>query len=248
MKNSLYLVPLLLTLVGCNSRNNNHTDNYQQPAYEIFSDAKEDITPIYVSPEAAAPEIARSFVRRNFTDDCKFDSDVVLENTMVDNRFKVLQQFTSNSKTYVYKIYIQYFDGDVSNISSWEFSQLVVEESSSGKQTYYKGYLDNRIKKSVGVGNTVEFAGVDFKIIDVRLGTSISFSHKGKLTRKQLAAALKEMHDTYKYDFYHIHHDNSPDEDYFYWQATGNLSAVYDFENNKIYVTLDDYINGKAAM
>ena len=248
MKKALYFVPILFALIGCDF----NTSNYQQPS-NITSNTKiEETAPHSASPKDAAPEIARTFVKKNFANDCKFEPDVVLENTMVSNRYQVMQRFNSNKQgvelSYVYKIYIQYFDGDVNDISSWEFSQLVVEEVNNGKQTYFKGNLDSRIKKSVGIGTTVEFAGIDFKIIDVRLGTSISFSHKGKLTWKQLAAALKEMHDTYKYDIYHIHHDNNPDEDYFSWQATGNLSAVYDFENDKIYVTLDDYINGKAVM
>ena len=173
---------------------------------------------------------------------------MVLENTMVTNRYQVMQKFKSNGQEYVYKIFIQYFDGNVDDVSSWEFNQLVVEEVNSGKQTYFKGDLDNKIKKTAGVGSTVEFAGVEFKIIDVRIGTSIALSHKGKLSRKQLAEALKEMHDTYKYETYHIYHDNNTKEDYVQWQATGNMSAIFDFEKDKIYSTLEDYVNGKAIM
>ncbi len=252
MKKVFYLVPLSLSLVACNFNNNSSKYDYQQSSTVISNAETEESTLRYTSPKDAAPEIARTFVKNNFASDCKFEQDVVLENTMVSNRYQVMQKFNSNKQgvelSYIYKIYIQYFDGDMNNISNWEFSQLVVEEVSNGNQTYFKGNLDSRIKKSVGVGTIVDFAGIAFKIIDVRLGTSISFSHEGKLTRKQLATALKEMHDTYKYDIYHIYHDNNLDEDYFSWQATGNLSAVYDFENDKIYVTLDDYVNGKAAM
>lgn len=251
MKKVFYIVLLSLSLVACNF-NNNSKDDYQQSLTVVSSTENKSSTLRYTTPKDAAPEIARTFVKNSFASDCKFEQDVVLENTMVSNRYQVMQKFNSNKQgvelSYVYKIYIQYFDGDVNNVSSWEFSQLIVEEMNNGIQTYFKGNLDSRIKKSVGVGTTVDFAGIEFKIIDVRLGTSISFSHKGKLSRKQLATALKEMHDTYKYDVYHIYRDNNLDEDYFSWQASSNLSAVYDFENDKIYVTLDDYVNGKAAM
>ena len=54
------------------------------------------------------------------------------------------------------------------------------------------------------------------------------------------------MHDTYKYETYHIYHDNNLKEDYVQWQATGNMSAIFDFEKDKIYETLEDYVNGKA--
>lgn len=241
MKRILLLIPILVAFVACNN-------NYQQPANDFASTLSESSTPHYSSPKDAAPEIARTFVKRNFSSNCIFESDVVLENTMVTNRYQVMQKFKSNGQEYVYKIFIQYIDGDVNDVSSWEFNQLVVEEVNSGKQTYFKGDLDNKIKKTVGVGSTVEFAGVEFKIIDVRIGTSIALSHKGKLSRKQLAEALKEMHDTYKYETYHIYHDNNTKEDYVQWQATGNMSAIFDFEKDKIYSTLEDYVNGKAIM
>ena len=88
----------------------------------------------------------------------------------------------------------------------------------------------------------------DVAVIIVFVTEAIAFSHKGKLTRKQLAAALKEMHDTYNYEVYHIYRDNNLKEDYLSWQATGNLSAVFDFEKGKTYNTLEDYVNGKAIM
>lgn len=247
MKKVVCLASLLLALIGCNLN-----DNSQQYSSDKSINIDEKVTHRQVSTKDVAPEIAQVFVKKNFANDCKFEPDVVLENTMVEDRFSVMQKFKSNKQgveqTYVYKIYVQYFEGDVSNDYSWEFSQLVVEEEDNGKQTFFKGNLDTRIKQSAGIGSTIEFAGVDFKIIDVRLGTSISFSHKGKLSREKLVDALTEMHNTYKYNIYHIYHDDNLNEDYFSWQATGNLSAVYDFENDKVYVTLDDYLNGKAAM
>ena len=233
MKRLIYLIPILVAFVACNN-------NYQQSSDDFAS------TPSYSSPKDAAPEIARTFVKRSFSNDCNFERDVVLENTMVTNRYQVMQKFKSNGQEYVYKIFIQYFDGNVNDVSSWDFNQLVVEDVNSGKQSTFKGNLDSRIKKTVGIGNSVEFAGVEFKIIDARIGTSIALSHKGKLSRKQIADALKEMHDTYKYETYHIYHDNNLKEDYVQWQATGNMSAIFDFEKDKIYETLEDYVNGKA--
>lgn len=239
MKRLFYLIPILVAFVACNN-------NYQQSSDDLASTLSESSTPSYSSPKDAAPEIARTFVKRSFSNDCNFERDVVLENTMVTNRYQVMQKFKSNGQEYVYKIFIQYFDGNVNDVSSWDFNQLVVEDVNSGKQSTFKGNLDCRIKKTVGIGNSVEFAGVEFKIIDARIGTSIALSHKGKLSRKQIADALKEMHDTYKYETYHIYHDNNLKEDYVQWQATGNMSAIFDFEKDKIYETLEDYVNGKA--
>ncbi len=239
MKRLIYLIPILVAFVACNN-------NYQQSSDDFASTLSESSTPNYSSPKDAAPEIARAFVKRSFSNDCNFERDVVLENTMVTNRYQVMQKFKSNGQEYVYKIFIQYFDGNVNDVSSWDFNQLVVEDVNSGKQSTFKGNLDSRIKKTVGIGNSVEFAGVEFKIIDARIGTSIALSHKGKLSRKQIADALKEMHDTYKYETYHIYHDNNLKEDYVQWQATGNMSAIFDFEKDKIYETLEDYVNGKA--
>ena len=185
----LFLIMAFVTFAACNN-------DYQLPSDESET-YSESSSLHYNSPKDAAPEIARTFVKKNFASDCKFEHDVVLENTMVTNRYQVMQKFKSNKQdvelTYVYKIFIQYFDGDVNDVSNWEFNQLVVEEVNNGNQTYFKGNLDNRIKKTVGVGSSVKFADITFKIIDVRIGTSIAFSHKGKLTRKQLASALKEM-------------------------------------------------------
>lgn len=245
MKKTILYIPILLVFVAC-------SNNRQQSSDINVNNLSEAITPHYSSPKDAAPEIARKYVDKYFSNDCKFENDLVIENTMVTNRFQVMQKFKSNKQgvelSYIYKIFLQYFDGDVNDVSSWEFSQLIVEEMNNGKQNYYNGNLNSRIKKTVGIGNFVNFADVEFKIIDARIGSSISFSHKGKLSRKQIADALKEMHDIYKYDTYHIHHDNNLKEDYIQWQATGNMSAIYDFEKNKIYMTLEDYVNDKAIL
>lgn len=240
----LFYIFACVALTACNN-------NYQQPDVELQNTTSYGShTPHYSSPKDAAPEIARAFVKQKFASDCKFENDVVLENTMVDNRYQVMQKFKSSKQgvelTYVYKIFIQYFDGDVNEVSSWDFNQLTVEEVNNGEQTYFRGNLDSRIKKTVGIGSTVEFANVEFKIIDVRIGTSLAFSHKGKLTRKQIAEALKEMHNTYNYEVYHIYHDYNLKEDYIQWQASGNLTAVFDFEKDKIYETPDDYVQGKT--
>lgn len=246
MKNIAYLLPLLMVIIACNNNNQFSPNELEN------NSAIEDNTLHHSSPKDAAPAIARSFVKSNFANDSKFEHDFVIENTMVTNRYKVMQKFKSKKHgvelTYVYKIFIQYFEGNVDAVSSWDFNQLIIEDASNGKRTYFKGDLDNRIKKTVGIGNTVNYAGVEFKIVDVRFGTSIAFSHKGKLSRKQIADALKEMHDTYKYESYHIYHDNNLKEDYIQWQATGNLTAVFDFEKDKIYETLEDYVKGKAIM
>lgn len=241
MERLVYLIPMLLVFVACNN-------NYQQTSNDFASTLSESSTPHYSSPKDAAPEIARTFVKRNFSSNCKFDSDVVLENTMVTNRYKVMQKFKSNGQEYVYKIFIQYFDGGTSDVSNWDFNQLIIEEAVSGKRSYFKGNLDSRIKKTIGIGNTVVFAGTEFKIIDARFGTAIALSHKGKLSRKQIADALKEMHDTYNYETYHLYHDNNLEEDYIQWQATGKMSAIFDFEKDKIYETLEDYVNGKSII
>lgn len=241
MKRILLLIPILVAFVACNN-------NYQQPANDFASTLSVSSTPHYSSPKDAAPEIARTFVKHNFSSNCNFESDVVLENTMETNRYQVMQKFKSSGQEYVYKIFIQYFNGDVNDVDSWEFNQLVIEDVNTGKQTYFNGKLDSRIKRTVGIGNTVEFNGIQFKVKDARIGTAIEFSHKGTLTRKQLAGALKEMHETYGYDVYNIYRENKLDEDYFSYHATGNLSGVFDYEHNKIYESLDAYVQGKAIM
>lgn len=240
MKRLFYLIPIVVVFVACNN-------NYQQPSNDFASTLSESSTPSYTTPKDAAPEIARTFVKRNFSSNCIFESDVVIENTMVTNRYQVIQKFKSNGQEYVYKIFIQYFDGNVNDVSSWDFNQLVVENVTSGKQDYFKGDLDNRIKRTVGIGSMVEFNGIQFKVKDARIGTAIEFSHKGTLTRKQLAGALKEMHDTYGYNIYNIYRENNLDEDYLCYHATG-MSGVFDFEHNKTYESLDAYVQGKAIM
>ena len=93
MKKALYFVPILFALIGCDF----NTSNYQQPS-NITSNTKiEETAPHSASPKDAAPEIARTFVKKNFANDCKFEPDVVLENTMVSNRYQVMQRFNSNT-------------------------------------------------------------------------------------------------------------------------------------------------------
>lgn len=239
MKRILLLIPILVAFVACNN-------NYQQPSNDFASTLSESSTPHYSSPKDAAPEIARTFVKRKFSSNCNFEKDVVLENTMVSNRYQVMQKFKSNGQEYVYKIFIQYFDGDMNDVSNWEFNQLIVENVDSGKQDFFKGDLDNRIKKAVGIGSTVEFAGIEFKITDARIGTAIKFSHSGTLSRKQLANAFKEMHDTYGYEFYHICKSSNPTEEYISFNSKAPL--ITDYEKNKIYESLDDFEKGKSLI
>lgn len=111
MKRILLLIPILVAFVACNN-------NYQQPSNDFASTLSESSTPHYSSPKDAAPEIARTFVKRKFSSNCNFEKDVVLENTMVSNRYQVMQKFKSNGQEYVYKIFIQYFDGDVNDVSN----------------------------------------------------------------------------------------------------------------------------------
>lgn len=241
MKNLFYFF-VCVVFLGCN-------DNYKVSRDENPDNSNLNCSTRYSYPKDAAHKIAQTFVKQTFSEDCKFEKDVVLEKTMVENRYQVMQKFKSNKQgielTYVYKIFIQYFDDDVNDVSNWEFGQLIVEEVNNGKQEYFRGNLESREKKSLGIGKTVEFNGIQFKIIDARNGTTLKFSHKGELSRKKLGEALKEMHEVYGYKFYHIYRDTNLSEDYLTYNA--DPPGVFDYDNNKIYVSIDAYIENKPV-
>ncbi len=89
---------------------------------------------------------AQDYVKQYFFFKCKFDDrDIRGEETIVRNRFNVLQKFTCKKdgveRQYVYKCILQYKGGDWTETSNWDFSTLIVEDMNTGIQWKYTGKL-----------------------------------------------------------------------------------------------------------
>lgn len=103
-----------------------------------------------VSCEDSGPDLntacvmARPYVKRmiNFPEEAEFENDKRGSGDII-NGFTVYEQFTAPNafgvkKRYVYKCHMKYLGGDQFLNSSWECSNLIVEDMQTGQQ--YRSY------------------------------------------------------------------------------------------------------------
>lgn len=114
--------------------------------------------------------IAQDFVKSNFASDCDF-SDLDIRGEAIENvpgRFKVLQKFTSSregyEQEYVYRIYIQHYGGDWTDVKNWDYGQLTIENTSTHKQFFYNGRMKEKDNMASTSGEII-IAGIAFKQI-----------------------------------------------------------------------------------
>ncbi|MBR4912946.1 MAG: hypothetical protein IKZ54_08935 [Bacteroidales bacterium] len=188
--------------------------------------------------------VAHDFVEEKMGK-CKWNiHDIRGEEMSDDNQFMVMEKFTRDGKEYIYKIIIKYFgnDDDWAETKNWDYSQLTIENVSTGKQSFYYGNLKDRERKK-DAGKTIQVDGVTFTLLEKNLPNYVSFSHKGTLKRNQIANALLKIKEQYDCQIIYLfrYPKSEAGEDYLCYQ----YGCVFDNEHNKAYNSLNDYKNNK---
>lgn len=100
----------------------------------LFCSCIEDNTPTLT----CAALITQDIVNDEFAADCDYDNLDIRGQETSKNTFVVYQSFTSEmtgyKRNYVYKAKAEYTGGDKYDNSSWNISDVIVEDKGSGRQ------------------------------------------------------------------------------------------------------------------
>lgn len=173
--------------------------------------------------------IAHDFVEEKMGE-CDFeDLDYRGEETLVPNRFKVLQKFTNNGEQYVYKIYVQYKGGEWEDINNWSYGELTIESTKTGKQFRYNGTMKEEEKADAIAGGKLQAAGIEFEIAELN-GKAIRIYTDKKLSMDEIKAVAKELHSTYEIIQFSQYPKIDRGEEYCVYQ----YKMILDHDNNKV--------------
>ncbi len=214
----LFLLLVLLGLIGCvGTTDNNVPDN--QPTLE------------------RAALAAQSIVKLKFLGECNFLPDIRGEETSIPGKFKVLQKFTStrygtDEEEFVYKIYIQHKGGDATDEFNWDYTELIIENTATGKQEIYK---PNDIGAEVDVEpRQVRFADVMFTVVE-ETPNYIRLSSPKRLSHSKLKAVAKEM--KHLFSSVYFHEVNKTERGAEYAAIQGN--NLFDYDNSESISKID---------
>ncbi|QFQ12098.1 hypothetical protein C7Y71_003160 [Pseudoprevotella muciniphila] len=154
---------------------------------------------------------------------CDFDGfDYVGEETMVKNRFKVIQKFESYGLEYAYRIYIQYKGGDWEDINNWSYGQLTIEDVLTGEQQFFHGTM----KKEELQTFTRKISGIDCKLETKGTG-AVRVYTESKLSEEQIKSVISNICKEYDTMYFAT---NSNDVEYCSWFN----NKIYDHDANQI--------------
>lgn len=207
-----------------------------------------------------AINMAQVFVRANMPGDIVFNNSGLKgceAVSAVENRFKILQEFTLTDETgkkgkYIYKTYVQYFGGDKTSVTSWEYGVLTIESRETGKQSVFRGEMKSREKYENSTGS-YKANNIIFDVIDSRPKKAIKLSFKENLSRQQVVKAFEELHSQLSYEKYIL--CKYPDKDnsmYECWLRDNSVWGVYDYSQSKskayVYDNLEDFLNKRNGV
>lgn len=221
----LFIGVALFALYGCvndgTHANSNVTYSNNKSETDTRMDSKSDNEWF-----RKASIIAQEFVQEKMGK-CDFESlNYVGETTLVENRYKILQKFTHNKEQYVYKIYIQYKGGEWTNRDNWSYGELIIENSSTGKQVRYDGTMKSEERSSSGL---ITAGGIDFKIAE-KIGTTIRIYSNKKLSIKEIKKVVKDLYK--QYDI--IHFAVSPKIERGDEYCTYQMKMLFDYDKDEV--------------
>lgn len=165
--------------------------------------------------------IAQDFVSDKWGK-CDFDTEGCRgEETMIKNRFKVLQKFTHKDEPYIYKIYIQYFGGDWADRNNWDYGDLVIENTKTGQQYHFQGTMKSRERQKINekAQSGIDAAGHHFEIADQR-EEAIRIYNDEKLSLDEIKKVVIDMRKTKKWKIIQFAQNGKTQagEEYAAWQ------------------------------
>lgn len=205
---STLLVVVMVVTAGCSSS----TTKSSPDAPSIDSPNIED----------AALAAAQNFVRVHYASDAVFNSSQVsIETTEVDDRYKIMQRFDSEQRdgyNFVYRIWLQKFP------TGWEFGNLGIERAGGERVLTTNGRM-KEMEQNYGIGDKLSVAGIEFAIAEKKPSVIRIYTDK-KLTRGQLRSVVKELMSEYESIQFATAASHERGEEYASW--TSDMFFDYD--------------------
>lgn len=206
----------------------------------IFDSEEEYDLSRFSDKEQSAIRMAQAFVKQEFASDCDFiDQEgkrILLEETEVTDRYKIIQLFESEEysgvvkQEFIYKIYVQFFGGDIENINNWEYSLLQVERTyTQEKELIKRGNLTERYKaENTNISSSID--GISFLILE-RNEEVIRISTPKPLPTKDIKTIVKKLKEQYKTIYFTTDDKKEKREDYFSYIVNTIIEVVDGKEN-----------------
>ncbi len=143
--------------------------------------------------EEAALAAAQNFIREKFAPYAAFQaSNVIIEPTSVDNRFKIIQWFYTNNKSFVYRIYVQKFP------TGWEYGLLTIEREGVGVVYNSNGQMKSKEYEESTQTESRSASGVPYTII-LRKGKNVVRVYTpSRLGRDEILKIYNDLKDQYE--------------------------------------------------
>lgn len=214
---------LLAWMVECNSSSDKNSDEYMTSS----SDWKEH-DEFALSEKQEALKAAQGFISLIFAPDAKFHTKgVIIEETEVKSRYKILQEFESKSNyddNLVYRIWVQKF-GD-----EWEYGNVGVEIRHVGTCLYSgNGNMKARESSVMTKIETGREGNIEYSIVKKSKPNYVIIYTPTKLKKDD----LKKLYNHFKNDYESIRFtiNKNPDEnDYFCIQ----YGLVFDYDKDEV--------------
>lgn len=225
----LALMPLII-LLACTSTEHNTTSLAEEESLDTIEVIYD--TPTYstynqrIANEAI--KAAQKIVADNFDNNAVFlEDDIIVDNTQVQDRYKILQKFLSSKfgvrEKFIYKIFIQKFGQD-----DWSYGSLDIENVSNEKNVLHlQGKMKSREKSTPGEELIV--AGITFKIAEGNTNFIRIYTPK-KLSREKLKAAISEIKNTYPTIYFATDSKHERGDEYCSWIS----GTFFDLDKNEI--------------
>lgn len=178
--------------------------------------------------------IAQDFVEKALGVDCDFESlNYQGEETLIKDRYKVLQKFTAKvdgqEGEFVYRIYVQYFGGEWSDINNWAYGTLEIENTQTHSTKVFKGDMKEREEARNQVNQNYEIDGVAYKVLFDN-GDILQVSSKNELPRNVITK-ISQKYSGYSSIFFHVDGKTNRGEEYMNVME----ELAIDMKNDKMY-------------
>lgn len=178
--------------------------------------------------------IAQDFVEKALGVDCDFESlNYQGEETLIDDRYKVLQKFTAKvdgqEGEFVYRIYGQYFGGEWNDINNWAYGTLEIENTQTHSTKVFKGDMKEREEARNQVNQNYEIDGVAYKVLYDN-GDILQVSSKKELPRNVITK-ISQKYSGYSSIFFHVDGKTNRGEEYMNVME----ELAIDMKNDKMY-------------
>lgn len=236
MKKLIFLlIAALAIFTSCSNKTNESNDSLivSVDSAESAVPSSND-TPGVSDKLRRASIIAQDFVEKALGVDCDFESlNYQGEETLIKDRYKVLQKFTAKvdgqEGEFVYRIYVQYFGGEWSDINNWAYGTLEIENTQTHSTKVFKGDMKEREEARNQVNQNYEIDGVAYKVLFDN-GDILQVSSKNELPRNVITK-ISQKYSGYSSIIFHVDGKTNRGEEYMNVME----ELAIDMKNDKMY-------------